>query len=294
MEYTRRMSFFAYAWMASIVYGFYAIVAKLIGKYQLTNVWQFSFFSMLFGGMVMSIIALSYGAGMPTHWGYLTLAGAFMALGSVLYLTALKMIDVSVLSALFTIQVVAAVLLGYVFLGETLSPRSIGLIGMIVGAGFFASMDERFSFRSFFSKSTLFGLFMMLILSIQRMFINRAIDQNGYWTSILWLSLVAAFVGFVVLYPQFKNDLTKTPIKHYLGVLVLSLFGGLADLAAYKAFEGNLGISSVIISLPISMVLAFLFSLVKPELLEKHPVKVYVVRFVAAGVMVWGALQLSG
>jgi len=41
------------------------------------------------------------------------------------------------------------------------------------------------------------------------------------------------------------------------------------------------------------MIMVFVLSFWKPNLLEKHPVKVYLVRFTAAAIMIWGALKLS-
>jgi hypothetical protein len=76
-------------------------------------------------------------------------------------------------------------------------------------------------------------------------------------------------------------------------VLILSLIGGVGELAAYKAFESNVGTSSLIISLPMSMILVFFFALWKPSLLERHTIKVYAIRFIAAGVMIWGAMSLT-
>ena len=288
------MTFYAFAWVASFTYGLYAVVAKLIGKYQLKNTWQFSFFSTFFAGLITSMISLVYGATLPKNWMFVILAALFLALGGFLYLYSLKLLDVSVMAPLFNIRVVITVLFGYLFLGETLTPAGFWLILMVVVAGFFATMDEEFSIKSFFSKNVGFGMLFMLVLSIQSTLINRAVDQNDYWTAMLWIGLLAIPFGFLMLYPKFKNDLKKSKPKDYLGVGVLSVVGGLGDLAAFKAFSGNVGVSSVIISLPLSMVLAFLLSVFKPELLEKHPLKVYLVRFLAAFVMIWGALQLSG
>lgn len=287
------MSFIFYAWTASIIYGLYAVIAKLIGKYQLTNIWQFSFFSILFAGIITSTISVLNGATIPTEWTFIVISSFFLATGGVLYLVALKHLDVSVMAPLFNVRVVITVLLGYFFLNEILVPKSVVLILLVVIAGFFATMDEKFSIKSFFQQNVALGLLFMLVLSLQSTFINRAIDQTNYWTTTLWVGLFAIPLAFLFLYPKFRDDLPKTKPQNYIGVLILSLFGGLGDLAAFKAFEGNIGISSVIISLPISMILAFLFSIVKPELLEKHQLKVYIVRFSAAAVMIWGALQLS-
>lgn len=287
------MSPIFFAWIASITYGIYAITAKLIGKYQLKNSYQFSFFITLFSGIIMAFVSYSYGGRLATQWIYILLAAGFLAIGSALYLATLKVLDVSVMSPLFNVRVAITVLLGSLVLGENLTTRSLWLIALIFVAGFFATMDERFSIKAFFSKNIGLGLLFMLTLSIQSILINRAIDQTSYWTATLWMGLLAIVFSFIFLYPKFRKDLSTTNPKDYIGVGLLSIIGGIGDLSAYKAFEGNVGISSVIISLPISMVLAFILSIWKPTLMEKHPIQVYLVRFTAAGIMIWSALQLK-
>jgi drug/metabolite transporter (DMT)-like permease len=287
------MSSIIFAWIASITYSLYAIIAKLIGKYKIKNNYQFSFFITLFSGIIMAIISYFYGGRLAFNWTYIIFAAGFLALGNVLYLIALKVLDISVMSPLFNIRVAITVLLGFLILGETFSIKSLLMIAIIFIAGFFASMDERFSFKSFFTKNIGLGLLFMLVISIQSILINRAIDQTNYWTATLWISLLAIIFSFTFLYPKFKHDLKHTQLKDYLGVGLLALIGGIGDLAAFKAFEGNVGLSSVIISLPISMIIVFVLSIWKPKLMEKHSLKVYFVRFLAAGIMIWGALQLK-
>ncbi len=286
------MSPIFFAWVASITYGLYSVVAKLIGKYKLKNTYQFSFFATLFSGIVMAIVSYINGGRIAFNWTYILLAAVFLAFGNILYVTALKILDVSVMSPLFNIRVAITVIIGFLILGETFSVKSIILIAIIFIAGFFTSMDEEFSIKSFFTKKIGIGLFFMLVLSIQSIFINRAIDQTNYWTATLWISLLAIIFSFVFLYPKFKNDLRHTKPKDYLGVGLLAIIGCIGDLSAFKAFESSVGLSSVIISLPLSMIIVFILSIWKPTLLEKHSLKVYLVRFVAAGIMIWGALQL--
>lgn len=287
------MSSIFFAWVASITYGLYAVVAKLVNKYKLKNIYQFSFFATLFSGIIMAVASYVNGGRIPLNWTYILLATIFLALGNVLYITALRLLDVSVMAPLFNIRVAITVILGVLILGETFSIRSIILIAIIFIAGFFSSMDEKFSFKSFFSKNIGIGLFFMLVLSIQSILINRAIDQTNYWTATLWIGLLAIIFSFVFLYPKFKKDLKTTKPKDYLGVGLLAVIGCIGDLSAFKAFENSVGLSSVIISLPLSMVIVFILSIWKPTLLEKHSLKVYLVRFIAAGIMIWGALQLK-
>lgn len=73
---------------------------------------------------------------------------------------------------------------------------------------------------------------------------------------------------------------------------LLSLLGFLGGLSANKAYQENVTISTAIISLPGSMILAFVLSRIKPKLLEHHTLKVYTIRFLAAAVMFYSALQL--
>lgn len=287
------MSSIFFAWFASITYGLYSVIAKFIGKYKIRNTYQFSFFYTLFSGIIMATVSYINGGRIAANWTYILFAAIFLAFGNILFLTALKVLDVSVISPLFNIRVAITVLLGFLILGETFSIKSIIIIAIIFIAGFFTSMDEKFSIKSFFTKNIGIGLFLMLVLSIQSIFINLAIDQTTYWTATLWMSLLAIIFSFVFLYPKFKNDLRHTKPKDYLGVGLLAIIGGIGDLAAFKAFESNVGLSSVIISLPISMIIVFVLSIWKPALLEKHSLKVYLVRFVAAGIMIWGALLLK-
>lgn len=282
-----------FAWVASITYGLYAVTAKLIGKYQLNNSYQFSFFITFFGGLLMAAVSIINGARLAPNWTYILLASLFLALGNALYLRALKVLDVSVMSPLFNIRVALTVILSFFILGESLTHQSLFFIAIIFIAGFFASMDEKFSMRTFFTKNIAIGLLFMLVLSIQSILVNKAINQSDYWTATLWMSLIAIIFSLIILFPRFKKDLATTNPKKYLGVGLLALIGGMGDLSAYKAFEGNVSLSSAIISLPISMILVFIFSVWKPSLLEKHSIKVYLVRFTAAGLMIWSALQLK-
>jgi hypothetical protein len=64
-------------------------------------------------------------------------------------------------------------------------------------------------------------------------------------------------------------------------------------LTSNKSYTDNVTISSAIISLPMSMIMAFLFSIFAPNLLEKHTLKVYAIRFTAAAIMIISALKLS-
>ena len=84
-----------------------------------------------------------------------------------------------------------------------------------------------------------------------------------------------------------------TPIKKYSGAVLAGLISVFADLAVNKAYSANVTLSNVIMGIPFSMIIAFVFSIYAPQLLEKHTLRVYAIRFAAAAVMIIAALKLS-
>ena len=116
--------------------------------------------------------------------------------------------------------------------------------------------------------------------------------KNDLPTVTLWIMIV----NMVVILPTFlffKKDLKSLKASQIYPVLVLCIFQVIYNFTANIAYGVNIGITSIIISLPLSMVVIFVLSIFKPNLLEKHTLKVYAIRFASAAIMIWGALQLS-
>ncbi len=286
------LPFYVFAWICSIFYGLASIVGKLTSKHSIRNPWLFNFFLGLFILIFTIPVALYFGAGIPAKWPSVIAAGFFAALAQTFFVLALYGLDVSVITPLFNFRNVFAALLGVLLLGEALSGYQVGLIAFIFLAGFFVSIDERFSWRSFFSRSIFIGLLCMLFGALMAMFVKIAVAENGFWTASLWMGIILQ-VLFLTTWPKFHRE-AKEIGSRQMGVLVaMSLLSVVGDLAAEKAYSLNVSLSAVIISAPISMFLAFLFAYFAPELLEKHTFKVYLVRFVAAVAMIAAALQLT-
>ena len=74
----------------------------------------------------------------------------------------------------------------------------------------------------------------------------------------------------------------------------MAIFLALGDILANKAYADNVSISTAIISLPCSMIIAVILSFFRSNLLEKHTVKIYLIRFIATAVMILSALKISG
>ena len=285
------MSVYTFAWIASITYGLEAVMAKLMNRHAIANPWLLTFLWNLFILAMIVPIALWNGVGVPFHWGYIVAGSLLYAAGSVLFILALSQLDVSVLTPLFSFRTAMALLLGAMFLNEVLTAHQYLLVAIIFAFGFLVSVDEKFSPRSFFHWGTAVALADMVVLALLAMCIKKSVAVSGYWDTTLWMALIGQ-VWLLLAVPLWKADILKMTSYQYGAVVIVAIAGVVADLAANAAYARNVSLSAAIISLPVSMFIAFLFSVFAPELLEKHSLKVYTVRFASAAIMVAAALNL--
>lgn len=286
------MSYIIFAWISAFFFAFETIISKLVGKYSIKNPWLFNFLWSLFVLIFTTPIAYVNHIQIPTSWPNLLVASLFSALAGIFYILSIFALDISVLSPLFNLRVVFSVVLGALFLGEVLSLQQYFLVLIILGASFFISLDEKFNWKSFFRKPVAIGITEMFFLALMSIFIKQTVADLGYWSSTFWIALIT--LAFTCLtFPLFIKALKTTKIKQYLGTALIALVTTIATLASIKATSVNVSITSVITSLPMSMILVFIISQFKPKLLEKHSLKIYGIRFAAATVMIISALKLS-
>lgn len=177
-------------------------------------------------------------------------------------------------------------------LGEKISPLHVILIGLIFLAGIFVNVDEKLKLKAFFRPAMAIVMLFLLSLSLFGVFTNLAIAENGFWATTLWTMIIAQIMSLVTL-PLFWKDLLRTKIKRYSGLLVMSIASAVAAVTANAAYASNVGITSVILSLPFSMIFTICISTFNPRLMEHHKAKIYAVRVAAAGFMLLAALELS-
>jgi len=286
------MTYIAFAWIATVVYGLETIVTKLSGKYAIKNPWTFNIIWNWFFLLLMLPFYLNSEVGIPAKWGNLLIASLLSAVCCILYIISIYRIDVSVLSPMYNIRTGFSVLFSFLMLGETFSSYKLFLIAIIIIMGLLVSFDEKFSFKAFISKNIVIVLIFMVLLALYGIFLNKTIADIGYWNATVWTGVLPALF-LLFTYPKFKDDIKTVRRKQLLPVIFVAITSVVGTMAANKAYEVSVGITTVIMSIPSSMILAFIMSLIWPKLMEKHPLRVYAVRFTAAAVMFACALQLS-
>jgi drug/metabolite transporter (DMT)-like permease len=286
-------SFQIFAWIASMFYAVEVVGTKLLSKYEIKNPWLLNFG---YSGLVMVFtipLALYFHAGLPQFWGNIIWAGVFWAIANIFYIFAIYRFDITTLSPLFNLRIAFTVILAVLLLSEKLSAMQLVFIGLMFFGGILVTMDEKVSWRSLFNwKALLTVLAMLLAFSIDAVFIKKAITQNNYWVVTLWTPIIAQFL-FCFTLPKFAGGIRGINRKQGWFIFLVGLLDFLGTLAANKAYEKNVSISSSIIALPLSAVLAYILSLFAPKLLEKHTAKVYAARFAGTVLIIWAAIKLG-
>jgi len=293
LSYNLRVSFLFFAWLASIVYGLEVVIGKLTSNRTVTNPWLFNFIWSLLIIILILPFALANHVGWPHFSLNLLLTSLFYALAGVLYIISLRLLEVTVMSPLFNFRSVFSVILAVVILGEKINKFQVILIGVIFLAGVLVNIDEKLKLKAFFKPGILVLMMMLLALALLGIYTNLAIAESGFWETTLW-SMIIAQLMFLLTVPLFWRDLLKTNVKKYTGLFAMSLASAGGTLASNQAYATNVGISSIILSLPFSMVFTIIISVFKPKLMEHHTAKIYAVRIIGAAVMIVAALQLSG
>ncbi|MBU6447420.1 hypothetical protein KGQ24_01075 [Patescibacteria group bacterium] len=284
--------YYIFAWIASALFGVEAIIGKLTSKYMISNVWLFNFIWNFALALMILPFAVHYGQ-VSFHFSWhLILASLLYAAAGVLYLICLFRMDISVLSPLYNFRTWFAVILGALFLHEVLTGWQYLLIAFMFVAGIFAVMDESWNIRSFFTKNIGLAMLQMLVLAFEALFINLSIKDIGFWGTTLWIAIIGQII-LVATLPLFWKELFRVTPKQLGACILMAAAGTLGTIAVNKAYQTNISITSVIISVPLSMIAAYVLSIFAPKLLEKHTHKVYLVRFAAAALMIIGAIQLT-
>ncbi len=286
------MPFYVYAWIGAIFSGLIVVSSKLLSKHAISNPWLFNFAWTLIGTILVIPVALLAGAGLPTEWISIFAIGFFAAMWYICYILAIYKLDVTVVAPLFNFRTIFAVILGMIFWGETMTQMQFILFILILVAGMFTSIDERFSIKSFFTPAIGIGILAMLFLAINSALTSIAVANNGVWTTNLWSSIISLiFVSFT--FPLFRKDIYTIKRIQILPIVGIGLLQLVTNYAMLVAFAQNVGISSIIVSLPLSMIFAFVFSIFAPKLLEDHSKKVYAIRFTAAAIMIISAFFIQ-
>ncbi len=281
-----------FAWIAAIASGIAPLVIKASSKNLIKSPWLFNILWISFRMPLVIILAIFKDGGLPKNILPIIILALCYACYYMLFTYAQYKIDVTTMSPLFTFRSIFATILGVVFLAEKITLTSFILMLIIIASSPFASYSEKLKLKAFLSKDVAVAILAMLLLALVGYFTKVSISINGYGTTLLWQDpLILIFLMPTILLTS-KDD-RQVPKNRFHPFIILGIAGFVYLAASSAAYARNLTLSSIIISLPLSMVFAYLLSRKFKNFLEEHSKKVYLIRFSAAAVMVTCAIWLS-
>lgn len=286
------MSYIVYAWLTSFAYGLGGVFGKFATIYHVKNPWLYNIVWAVLTLVFIVPFALFFHVGYPQDWIPMIILGLASAVTSVTFTFAFYAVDLSILSPMANMRAPITALLGVMFFHEQLNMYKWFLILLIFIAGLFIHVDEKMKLKTFISKTSAI-VFVWVLTSIWfNTMIKYASVNNGYWEVSFWSNFLTVLF-LLPTYPLFIKDLRSVPIKKYSGIAINTALWTVGLLLSIKALAINIGISTAIISVPLSMIFVMVISFFSPKLLEKHSAKVYAIRMVSAAIMFFAALSLS-
>ncbi len=286
------MPFYIYAWIGAVASGLFVVVAKLTSKHAISNPWLFNFLLTTVTLLFTIPPAIYYHSILPNGWILVILAAIFATLNTIFYIFSNASLDVSVFMPLYNFRNIFTLLIGFLFFGDRFPTFKLFYVAVIIIAGVLTSLDEKLSLKSFFKITIALGILTVFFSAINGALTKAVLMSNSLWTTNLWIAIIN-FVLLVPTIPLFKKDIKKLDVVHIVPVVLMGLFFTVGTFAANKGYEGSYSITSLIMVMPFSMIFAFLFSVFAPKLLEKHTLKIYMIRFISVAVMIWAAMQLT-
>ena len=129
------MSYIAFAWITTLLYSASGLVGKFAANHKIQNVWLYNFVWSLVVVLISCGVALVAGVGWPSDWNSLIIAGFLSTVTAITYTYSVYLLDVSVLSSLYTLRTPVSVLLGALWFGESFGLWQLGLIVLMTVTG---------------------------------------------------------------------------------------------------------------------------------------------------------------
>ena len=135
---------------------------------------------------------------------------------------------------------------------------------------------------------------MQFFHAVSNLYAGFALKAMNFWNLTFWSTIVSTILilTIVPLLAKFKLKVSFNQIKP---LFLVNFFSFIGATSLFAAFQTNLTISSAIslLTAPIVLLISMILSKFRPEFLEHHTNKVYLIRTVAIILILLGALKIS-
>lgn len=283
------------SFLAAVGFAFSGIFNKFASKHAIKERWPLLFYYYLtflpFALLIpfFAKIQIPYGS-----WGVLFLNCLFFFLGNLCFFTAVFKTDASVFAPFFQLQAAFIALFAFLFLGERFPLTNYLWLVLILAGAVLVSLDERMSLKTFFQRTIFLIVLMQFFHALSNLYAGFSLKAMDFWNLTFWTSLISTLIVLMVV-PFLAKFKLKVSLKQLNPLWVVNFFSFIGATSLFAAFQTNLTISSAIslLTAPIVLLVSFLLSKFRPEFIEHHTTKVYLVRAIGVILILFGALKTS-
>lgn len=281
--------------IAAVGFALSGVINKFTSKHAIKERWLFLFYYYITFFPFVLLIPFITKLQVPTgSWSTLFPYSLFFFLGNVCFFTAIFKIDASVFAPFFQLQAAFIAILAFLFLGERFPLANYLWISLILIGAVLVSLDERMHIKTFFQRAIFLIILMQFFYAVSNLYAGFALKAMDFWNLTFWTTFTSVLIVLATV-PFFAKFKLKVSFNQVKPVLLSNFFSFIAVISLFAAFQTNLTISSTIglLSSPIILGITILASRFRPELLEHHPLKVYLVRGVGVFLILFGAMKIS-
>ena len=284
------MSWLILGFLATMLFGIVSLADKFALSRFFKNNWSYPFFTSFFFGLYCSIILIFRiltGQFYSPSIGVTLLAllpGMTLFTSGLFFTRAMMKMDASIVTGVSQINVLFALMWGWLFLGEIYQPINYAGVVLIVFSAILLSLERNPDHQKKFKVSAVLLLIILgtLFRSLSDLFIKLALSDLAFWDAFSLSRaglLLAAFAIFC--FPSIRAQITNPVREHGKKVIFIAgfieMFAFLNSMLMVLAFSlGPLGlVSTTQATLPLFvLVFTLIINFFKPGLIpvRKHAV----------------------
>lgn len=202
----------------------------------------------------------------------LLISGLVLFLAAVMEFESLKIGKISVIESSWSVEILMASFLGFILIGEIISPLQIIIIfSLILGLFLISYEGKLFKKKFFIEKGFSLGIFAALVMGAANYFIGI----GGRETSPLFINFIVSFISLILItiYLLYKKRITQ-PFKDFKKypklILVMTTLDNIAWIAfAYAMIYTKIGVATAI-SESYIIIAVLLGVFINKDKLQKH------------------------
>lgn len=289
------LPYLALALLAALAAALSTLISKFASQHAITDQWTLLFYYYCTVLPFVLLVPIFFDVHLPSTsaWPSLWLYGLIFFLGNVLSIMAIYRFDSSTFAAFLPLRPAFLAVLAFWFLDEQFPAPQYLVMGVMLFGAVLATFDEHMRLKAFLHTATIVIIAQQIVHAVAFLFAGVSLRNLNSFSLLFWGNLTS-FAFALLLIPLLHQRLSVS-FAQIKPMLASGFFTVAASAALFTAFRSNVTISTAFSQLliaPIVLGLTFVASRFKPDLLENHPPRIYLIRTLGVALILLATLGL--